>query len=107
TAHLRPGVRPGAAPHAAAAPPVATVMDVAARCARHPRRPALGHCGACGKPVCRQCARKETPPYFCLMHAPVVLFGISMVRLEVALAWAVFLLLLLSLRPLGHARLFR
>ena len=82
--------------------PTATVTDLAARCSRHPGREAVGACQACGKPLCRHCARAEAPPFFCLIHQPVTLFGISTVRLEVMLAAAAFLLLLLCLSPLGY-----
>jgi serine/threonine-protein kinase len=79
------------------------VMNGTGPCARHPRRPALGHCRACGRALCAQCARTERPPYFCYVHAPVTLFGISTVRLEVLLTALAFLFLLLCLSPLGYA----
>jgi serine/threonine protein kinase len=84
-----------------------TVLDAAARCPRHPRQPAVGHCRACGRALCRACARQDRPPYYCFIHRPVTIFGISAVRLEVALAALAFLLLLLTLSPLGYAAFTR
>lgn len=83
------------------ADPNATIVDLASRCSRHAGRTAIGHCQACRKPLCRACARADEPPFYCLVHQPVTLFGISTVRLEVALATLAFLLLLLSLTPVG------
>ena len=48
-------------------------------------------------------ARGARPPYYCFLHTPVTIFGIPAVRLEVALVAVAFLLLLLSLTPLGYA----
>jgi eukaryotic-like serine/threonine-protein kinase len=88
-----------------------TLPDAAAipvdRCDRHPRQPALGHCGACGRALCRHCTHQQRPPYFCFLHTPITLFGISTVRLEVAAAAVAFLLLLLCLGPLGYAALWK
>lgn len=85
----------------ATAAPLGTVIDLSSRCSRHPGRAAVGRCQACHKPLCRHCARKEDPPYFCLVHQPVTLFGISTVRLEVAVATLAFLILLLVMSPFG------
>lgn len=79
-----------------------TVHDAIAWCARHPRRHALGYCHACGRSLCGLCTRQTQAPHFCSLHAPVTLFGISLVRLEVALMAAFFLLLLMLLSPLGY-----
>jgi eukaryotic-like serine/threonine-protein kinase len=91
----------------AAAAGTATVMDIRSRCAQHRSQPAVGHCRACGRALCRHCARHERPPYYCLLHTPVTFFGISTVRLEVALVAIALLLLLLTLSPLGYAALSR
>jgi len=85
--------------------PTATVVDPAARCHRHPVRAAAARCAACGRALCRVCARPHRDRHYCLPHAPVTLFGVSTVRLEVAAALAAFLLLLLCLSPLGYALL--
>lgn len=105
--HLAPAVQPAGAvePPAAvatvlAAPPVPTC-----RCFR--RRPAIGACHVCGRPLCEGCAQGRRAPFHCVLHAPLTLFGVSLVRLEVALAALLFLLLLLSLSPLGYAALRR
>jgi serine/threonine-protein kinase len=82
---LRPAVpRPASARKAPAVPssvgiaaPTATVMDVASRCSRHAGRAAVGHCKACGRPVCRPCARRDDPPFLCMVPQPVVLIGLS------------------------------
>jgi serine/threonine-protein kinase len=76
-------------------------------CVRHPSRTAVGHCRACRRALCRACARQDDPPFYCRLHAPVTILGISTVRLEVALAAALFLLLLLCLSPLGYAAFTR
>lgn len=83
--------------------PELTVMAAGARCHRHRGRSAIAHCRACGKGVCQQCTRQERAPYYCLIHAPITLFGVSLVRIEVALALVLFLLLLLGFGPLGYA----
>ncbi len=80
-----------------------TVHDAIAWCARHPRRHALGYCQACGRSLCSLCTRQTQAPHFCALHAPVTVCGINLVRLEVALMAAFFLLLLLVLSPLGYA----
>jgi serine/threonine protein kinase len=80
----------------------ATVVQADLRCARHPRQPAIGLCQVCSRPLCPACARRDRPPFYCFIHAPVTFFGISIVRLEVTLAVLVFLLLLLSLSPVGY-----
>jgi serine/threonine-protein kinase len=86
-----------------ASPPELTVVDAGSRCNRHRGRPAIARCAACGKGVCRQCTRQEHAPYYCMVHAPVTLFGVSLVRLEVALVLLLFLLLLFGVGPLGRA----
>lgn len=83
--------------------PELTVFDAGSRCNRHRGRPAIAHCAACGKGVCRQCTRQEQAPYYCMVHAPVTLLGISLVRLEVGLVLLIFLLLLFGIGPLGRA----
>jgi serine/threonine protein kinase len=87
----------------------ATLVDAAARCHRHPARVAAAECADCRRPLCRACARphrtRRGTAHYCVLHTPVTLFGISTVRLEVALAIAAFLLLLLSLSPLGYGAL--
>jgi serine/threonine-protein kinase len=93
-----------AAPTAA---PEYTVIDLATRCSRHAGRPAVGHCEACRRPLCRHCARPSGSQVYCIIHRPVTLFGISTVRLEVALALLAFLLLLLTLSPVGYFMLRR
>lgn len=80
-----------------------TVRDATSHCNRHRGRPAIAHCRACGKGVCRQCTRQNRAPYYCLIHAPITLFGVSLVRLEVGIALLLFLLLLLGFGPLGYA----
>jgi hypothetical protein len=84
------------------APPVAAALDAMGRCARHPWRRTVGRCEACRRPLCRHCARRDQPPFYCLLHTPVTLFGVPLVRVEVALAAVAFLLLLLALSPLGY-----
>jgi len=96
------------APAAAPAAPVTllpelTMVDLGSRCNRHKGRPAIAQCAACGKGVCRQCTRQEESPFYCMVHAPVTLFGVSLVRLEVALVLLLFLLLLFGVGPLGRA----
>jgi serine/threonine-protein kinase len=99
---LAPALVPATAP--ASAPDLElTVRDSTSRCNRHRGRPAIAHCRACGKGVCRQCTRQERAPYYCLIHAPITLFGVSLVRLEVGIALLLFLLLLLGFGPLGYA----
>ncbi|HTE21119.1 MAG TPA: B-box zinc finger protein, partial [Armatimonadota bacterium] len=102
-----PDLAPGPAAVLPADAPTATVVDAGSRCSRHPARPAAGLCQACRRPLCRACVRGDRPPYFCRIHTPVTIFGISAVRLEVALALAAFLLLLLCLSPVGYAALWR
>jgi hypothetical protein len=65
----------------------------------------MAHCTACGRPMCAMCARTDKPPFYCYVHAPVTLFGVSTVRMEVAMATLGFLLLLLCLSPLGYMAL--
>lgn len=99
------GPQPGPAPAAASEPAAApeyTVIDLTTRCSRHAGRPAVGHCQACRRPLCRHCARPSGSHVYCVIHRPVTLFGISTVRLEVAIALVAFLLLLLTLSPLGY-----
>ena len=98
---------PSAVPPSIAAPttplPELTVFDAGSRCNRHRGRPAIAKCVACGKGVCRQCTRQDRSPFYCMVHAPVTLFGVSLVRLEVGLVLLLFLLLLLGVGPLGRA----
>jgi serine/threonine protein kinase len=99
-----PGPQPG--PGAATAL-TATVIDPRSRCSRHAGRPAVGQCRACRRSLCRHCAKGDGDAVYCLVHQPVTLFGISTVRFEIAIALAAFLLLLLSLSPLGFFLLRR
>jgi serine/threonine protein kinase len=77
------------------------------RCARHPRVDAVGACRACGRPLCRGCARWDRPPFYCRVHSPITFFGVRLERLELAIAALLFVLLLLSLTPAAHGTLFR
>lgn len=88
-----------------ATPIVAPVQAPPDFCARHPRLAAIARCRACGRPMCAMCARTDKPPYYCYVHAPVTLFGVNTVRMEVAMAALGFLLLLLCLSPLGYMAL--
>jgi serine/threonine-protein kinase len=86
----------------------ATLLDAPATtrvCPRHPRQPVLGDCAVCGRALCAACARGRGRLY-CRMHAPLTLFGISTVRLEVAIALAAFVSLMLAATTWG-AVLFR
>jgi general secretion pathway protein G len=40
------------------------------KCARHPARPAVATCVACGEAVCEECARVAEGKYYCGRHAP-------------------------------------
>ncbi len=40
------------------------------KCARHPARPAVATCVACGEAVCEECARVVDGKYYCGRHAP-------------------------------------
>lgn len=110
--------RTGAAPAAATFDAAATVLEVpedltyttrdpASRCTRHPGRAAVAHCAACRRPFCPSCIRQPRPPYYCRLHAPVTLFGVPTVRLEVAVAAAAFVLLLLCITSFGQAALWK
>ncbi len=100
------------APRPASAPAVSatlesTVLDTPSTapvrvCPRHPRQPVVGECAVCSRPLCPACARGRGK-LFCRMHAPLTLFGVSTVRLEVAVALAAFLSLLLAATTWGAA----
>lgn len=85
----------------------ATMLDTQGCCARHPRQASVGQCLACHRPLCRTCARRDRPPYYCYLHTPVTLLGFSPVRLEVALLALTFFFLLFCLTPFGHAALWK
>ncbi len=90
---------PGASPDAPAHPSTAVVPS----CGRHPHRAAVGRCEACAQPLCGGCARTVQPPYLCPIHRPASVLGVPLVRMEVAAAVVVFLLLLVCLSPWGRA----
>ena len=81
--------------------PEATVTDAAYRCQRHPARGAVAFCRACGNGVCRQCTRRSRRETYCPLHVPATFFGLSLVRLEIAVVAAIFILMLFLLSPLG------
>ena len=89
------------------AAPEYTIYDRTSRCNRHPGIPAIAHCKACGQAVCDRCTRQSQAPYFCMVHAPITLFGVPLVRYEVALVLLMFILLLLGVGPVGYAILHR
>ena len=74
-------------------------------CPRHPRQPVIGACAVCSRALCSACARGRGRLY-CRMHAPLTLFGVSLVRFEVAVALVAFASLMLLATTWG-AVLFR
>ncbi|MCC2672807.1 MAG: serine/threonine protein kinase, partial [Armatimonadetes bacterium] len=84
-----------------------TVYDRTSRCARHPGRPAIAHCKACSQAVCVDCTRQDRSPYFCMVHTPITLFGVPLVRYEIALVLVLVIGLLLWLGPMGYEVLRR
>ncbi|MGH7506216.1 MAG: double zinc ribbon domain-containing protein [Longimicrobiales bacterium] len=51
--------------------PACGQLAEAARCERHPERPARGQCVVCGSPVCDECDRKNVVHYACPAHHDV------------------------------------